>query len=381
MKLPKQLMLSLVIAGTLGLTSVLVPVDAIEYGGIGGKPANSDPKNPRTESIFIYTLAPSEEKQDAVLVVNNSKETRTLVVYATDSQKSTDGAFACEQFSDTKDVVGGWIKLEKEEVTLKPNSNVKIPFKIKVDDNAGVGEENGCIMIQEKKENNSRSGLSLSFRTGLRVAVTIPGEQIRKLELVSFDTQKLEDKRQVRSKLSVKNVGNVSIDAKIKYKLTPIWGGNLFEADNQYPVLRADTAVYNFEAPYAKWGGIFKSEAVIGYDASKDAVIGKNSNAKIVEIRTEPKWIWLMPEFKYLLIELGVLLGTTTVFGVFIYNIIANRRIGKNWQPYTVRSGDDIQSLAANHKLSWKKLARGNRLRAPYLLEPGQIIKLPPRSR
>src|SRR5688572_30836407 len=95
--------------------SIVFPnlVLAIEYGGVGGKPAYPREENPRTQSIFIFDLKPGEKQSDGVLVVNNTQETKTLVVYATDSQKSTDGSFACEQFEDVKDNVGSWIILEK----------------------------------------------------------------------------------------------------------------------------------------------------------------------------------------------------------------------------------------------------------------------------
>ncbi len=124
---------------------------AIEYGGLGGRPAFPQEDNPRTDSIFVHTAEPGTVIEEGVRVVNNKQETKTALVYATDSTPSTGGAFACEQMSDTKDTVGAWIQLEKSEVTLEPGTNELVPFTITIPAHASVGEHNGCIVIQEKK--------------------------------------------------------------------------------------------------------------------------------------------------------------------------------------------------------------------------------------
>jgi hypothetical protein len=56
-----------------------------------------------------------------------------------------------------------------------------------VPENAGVGEHNGCILIQEKKQKtDGQTGVSLSVRTGIRLVVTVPGDIVRKLEIDGF---------------------------------------------------------------------------------------------------------------------------------------------------------------------------------------------------
>lgn len=59
---------------------------------------------------------------------------------------------------------------------MEPGTNEIIPFTITVPKNASVGEHNGCILIQEKKNSpkEDQAGMSLSVRTGIRVAVTVP---------------------------------------------------------------------------------------------------------------------------------------------------------------------------------------------------------------
>ena len=42
--------------------------------------------------------------------------------------------------------------------------------------------------------------------------------------------------------------------------------------------------------------------------------------------------------------------------------------------------GDDLMSLANQCNVPWKKFARINRISPPYVLIPGQTIKIPPGS-
>ena len=80
------------------------------------------------------------------------------------------------------------MKLETEELTLAPGVSQTVPFTITVPANVSVGEHNGCILIQEKKpKKEDQPGVNLSIRTGLRVALTVPGDIERKLEIAGFD--------------------------------------------------------------------------------------------------------------------------------------------------------------------------------------------------
>ena len=85
---------------------------AVEYGGIGGRPAFPKDDVPRSKSIFIHTLEPGASTTDGLQVINNGDQTVTLAIYAADSVPSTDGGFACRQRSEPKNGSGKWINLE-----------------------------------------------------------------------------------------------------------------------------------------------------------------------------------------------------------------------------------------------------------------------------
>lgn len=65
---------------------------------------------------------------------------------------------------------------------------------------------------------------------------------------------------------------------------------------------------------------------------------------------------------------------------VFLY-VVARRReqwVINHWVKYTLKSNTDITTLAAEHDVSWKLLAKVNRLKPPYTLKKGDTLKVPP---
>jgi len=355
-------------------TSIFTPhIKAIEYGGVGLIPANPDPSNTRTQSIFVETIKPLESKTNEVLVVNNSEVPKTLLVYSVDSQKSSDGAFACAQYADPKKGVGNWIKLSKSEVTLQPNTNEKISFSITAPENIDVGEENGCIIVQEKDSNIVQSaGANLSFRTGVRVAVTIPGEQIRNITLEKFDIDIKGVQPKLLAKIEVKNSGNTSVDTDIS-----LYQGDKELAKNTYPVLRGDNATYNIELDKPYWGGLVEYTAAISYDKSAKTLGVDSGQKKEIIKKTIKVFVLPQPTATF------AIAGSFALFVIALFlitRLFLRYRYRKLWtEEYIVGEDEDLESISKKLGLPWKVMARVNRIKAPYAVEPGQKIKVFPR--
>lgn len=351
------------------------PLSAIEYGGLGGKPAYPISENERSKSIFIYNLEPGTSKEDGVLVINNTEETKEIIVYSTDSEKSSDGSFACKQYSEPKDGVGKWLDLE-EELILESYQTKVIDFTINVPDNASVGEENGCILIQEKELNSTESGVSLSFRTGLRVAVTIPGEQVRELIFNSLEAGQKPDGI-ITAKIDIENKGNVSIDTNIRVRSSYLFGIIANEVNNEYPIFRGEVSTFNFELPRPFWGGFITVLAEAEYDSSDQASIGIDSSSPKTLINGGSYTLFSFPELGALVIELCILL---IIFGLiaFLYRKKRFKSLVKEtWRDYVVQENENINTIADDNKINWKQLAKVNKLKPPYQLSKGDVIKVP----
>lgn len=356
------------------------PALAVEYGGIGGRPANPDSSNPRTESIFVHTIAPGGSVTDAIRIINNTAETKTLEVYGADSIVSSGGAFACAQRADPQKGAGPWIKLSKSEVTLASLTNEVVSFEIALPENASAGEHNACIVVQEKEvagANEGRTGVVLSFRTGIRVAILVPGEITRQLEIGTITATKKEN-GDISFKPTVKNTGNVSIDAKVNVAVKNMLRMTVATLGGEYPILRGQESEWNLDFQKPFWGGWYKAFYSVEYDGGETAGVGTKSGQELVRLSASPISVFSMPHPAALVIEAMVLL---LIIILIILLIISHRRkvwIKNHWQSYTVASGEEIMDIAKRYNVSWKLLAKVNKMEAPYELHAGDVISVPP---
>ena len=120
---------------------------SVSANGIGGRPANPDPNNPRTSSIFIYNLSGGASKSDQLYVQNGSDKEETIEVYSVDGTVTTTGDMTCKEKSEDKVGAGKWVSISKKEVTLGANENTLVDFTVNVPSKADVGEHNACMVV------------------------------------------------------------------------------------------------------------------------------------------------------------------------------------------------------------------------------------------
>lgn len=355
---------------------------AVEYGGIGGRPANPIPGNSRTESIFVHEINPGESIQDGIRLINNTAETKTLTVDAVDSVVSSGGAFACAQKVQDKKDVGAWITLESSEVTLESMTNQVVNFTLNAPASADVGEHDGCIVIQEKgaAPQEQGGGIQLSFRTGIRVAVMVPGDITRKLENPVMEISSKDDGSFVIGE-HVRNTGNVSIDASVKAEVTSVFGPHIASLGGTYPILRGQTSDFNFELPRPFWGGWYAASPVVTYDEHASAGIGKASGQELTVLRGPSVTFFSMPMPAALAIEIAVLALLVALIVLAALRAAKAARIRKTWTAYEVQQGEDLNVLAQRFGVSWRLLAKVNKLKPPFVLKPGESIMAPPSSK
>lgn len=365
----------LAISATLVVALIAAPVGA-QSTGVSGKPANPDPGNKRTQSIFIYELKPGQQKQDAVTVFNNSDEQKNINVLAVDSVRSSGGAFACAQNVDTKKDVGLWTSVDSKPFVLQARQKREVPFTVTPPVNPpSPGEHNGCIIIQEVKDPSLQGGVALSFRTGIRVAVLIPGKVVKNLELRRLDIR--ERSTSIVAAPIVYNSGNVSLDVDVDLQMKNVLGGVVQKRGGQLPSLQGQEAEWNFDFDKPFWGGVYQMN--FGASYNQGGYLGTPTGDKKF-LSVQPKWFVSLPDPKAAAIEAAAVL---LVIGGIVFALrrrLQRRYANSNWDSYSVEPGDTINSVADRYGISWKKLARYNQLKAPYSLPSGKHIKVPPKN-
>jgi len=146
---------------------------AVDLGGISAMPANPVASDQRTGAWFIYALASGGSKSDALLITNNTEQTKTLDLYPADSTPTTGNGFALKQKAEAMDEVGSWIKLEKNSVTLAPHERTAVGFALDVPAGQAPGLYAGAIMLSDNSAATVESGIGINTRMGVRVYVTV----------------------------------------------------------------------------------------------------------------------------------------------------------------------------------------------------------------
>jgi LysM domain len=354
---------------------------AIEYTGTGGIPAYPREDNYRSKEIFVHTSEPGAIIEDGITVTNNSDNVKTLYIYSTDKAKTGDSGFACTQRAEINQELGSWIKLGKTEVTLQPNTYTVIPFTISVPQDIDVGEHNGCISIEEKKEisrEETAGGVSLSTRVSLRVAITIPGDIVKNLEIINFTSESKESGKELIT-IKAKNNGNVSIETDVQLKIYNIFGKLIETYGGVYPIMREKYGEWLFSIKRNSiWGGFYKGTLALEYDEDPTSEIGiENDNPK-TRLEGGSIIFFQPPSIIGLFIEIIVFLCILSGIILGIVSIKRKHWIKTHWVPYKIQEGDEIKDLAKKFNVSWKILAKANDLEPPYSLHELKTILAPP---
>jgi len=353
---------------------ILFPVSSYAASGtIGGRPANPDPTNERTKSIFVKKIAPGTQATDTVEVVNNSDVTKTVLVYGADAVSSSGGAFACAQAVDEPLQVGKWIALEKNSVDIPAGGKTKIPFTITAPANAEPGEQNGCIVMQEKTGAVIQNGIGLSFRTAIRVAILVPGDIQKVLTPLSITTSHTASNVIISPK--IQNTGNVSLDTDVTASLRSLFGMTIGTQTNTYPVLRDQITEWNFEIAKPFWGGFYQASYDLSYDASNN-FIGSSAPKEMKIVHGQSKVVFVIPSIPALLLYVAIIAAIAGAIWKLRTRQLHNAAV-KGWKEHTVSLQDNLQTIAKTYTVNWKTLAKENNIKAPYVLGVGQVIIVP----
>lgn len=371
-------MLILLVGVVSMLTITTSPLQAAT-GGIGGRPAYPNPDQPRTNSIFIYSLNKSESREDGVLVANNTTEKQTIKLYITDATVSNTGAFTCKQDAEARTNVGKWVQLSKTEVTLEPKTKETVPFTVTVPGNADVGEHNGCVVFQPEDDGGTVEGnVRIRTRSAIRLSVTVPGELKRDISIDSFAVSRENGKQSFD--LTVRNNGNVSADIDSAVTLKDLFGNEVFRNGGGYPVIageKLDLKFINETPPF--WGGVYVASASVSFD-KRAGTFGTEDETNLTTVNTEKSYVVLAPSAGAMTVYALVTLSAILAITYTVYRRHDRESTLKKWRNHTVVAGDTVQSLADEHGVAWQKLAKMNSIKAPYTLEAGQKIKLPKRK-
>jgi hypothetical protein len=384
------------------LSALAVSTVVFATGGVGGRPANPDPDNPRTQSIFIFTLDRGVVKSDQLYLSNNDDADQVVDLYAVDGTVSNTGAFTCKQAVEPRDDMGKAIKLSKSEVTVPSNGSLLVDFTVTMPAKADVGEHDGCIVVQKKENITQQTGsIQVHTRTAIRVVATVPGDIHRSVTVSDFNVGQRIKESEVKYHLSqsiasggtlsiefgLKNNGNVSADVDTHVYVRDLFGNEVARNGGQYAVIADTTFGVNYDSDFHPFfGGWYKVKADIAYN-KKAGTFGVSTSGDLLRSESPESIVFFWPSV-WLFVIMGLIAASVT--GYFVWRMMQKREARRRayhslrrptekamWGPYEVKRGDTLQELARKSGVPINKVALMNRLESPYVLEPGQKIYLP----
>jgi hypothetical protein len=116
----------------------------------------------------------------------------------------------------------------------------------------------------------------------------------------------------------------------------------------------------------------------VEYDANKEASVGVKSGKELTRITGQSIIFFSLPTPAGAAIEVLFIVLTLTIFFLFYLSRRRKRWIKSSWVDYSVLEGDDLISIAKKRNVSWKIIAKVNKLKPPYTLKENDKIKVPP---
>ncbi|MDD5109929.1 MAG: LytR C-terminal domain-containing protein [Patescibacteria group bacterium] len=378
-----------------GLVLVVPVALALSLGGIGIRM-----KHQSASGWFIYELPAGASTTDTVVVQNSTDQEQALMLNSVDYQPTDTGAFGLKGSGAQQNDIGKWVQLSTTTFSLAPGEMREITFILAIPPDADVGEHAGAITVQATALRGSPSGQSGAFiatRVGQRIYNTVPGKLTRQARLVGFTVR--DDPKLAYYEFTVVavNEGNVTITPELKLhldgwglvKVPPVGdpdrvdfpGFSFFELQKFYPKVvptkwqlpRGTKESLKEVETYLRWRrpyvGRFTAYVTLDYEGTD----GPQS------IKSEPLHFTVLPWP-----ETGYVLGVVVLLLVLMISWFIWRKLhhsGRGWQKYRVKAGDTLPLIAARCGVSWKRLAKVNRLKKPYAINTDDMLKVPPGSK
>ena len=134
---------------------------------------------PDNRGIYLFGSTPGGRIEDHVAILNYSNQTATFLLRGTDGVNTPQGGFAALPINERSHDLGTWVALPRSDlkVTLRPRTDLIVPFMIEVPRNATPGDHVGVITATLVSSVVSKSGqrLHLLQTVGSRIFLRVSG--------------------------------------------------------------------------------------------------------------------------------------------------------------------------------------------------------------
>lgn len=350
---------------------------------------NPDPYS-GNQSWFVYERKAGEVIEDVASLKNYGTQPVNIHICSADGATNSSGSFILKFDYETKTGIGLWTETPNKPILIKPGERVDVPFKIKIPENAQPGQYIGGLIVEseeyhethtkkinekglpvKKDENISYGKAVIATRIGARIYVTIPGEVNESINVKSF-----EYKEPVWGKpyfkFEITNGGNVSLEPMAEIKIFDS-AGKLYDKINTSLGTSMPGSTISPIIPLVKKPsfGQFNAEAKITYKRIFQTAGSLHGAPLTASASTSFN---IIPWFTIVLLLILVFACAC----LFICRRHSRKKLLQNCKKYIIAEGDDLMAIAETHHIPWKKIAKINGLKPPFIIKAGNTLLIPP---
>jgi len=343
---------------------------------------NPDPYSDN-KTWFRYNLAPGRTIDDMIVLTNLGKTEQNLSIYPADATTNESGSFVLKHENDIQKDIGNWVQLAEKKVILQPGERKEIPFKLNIPTSATPGSYAGGIVMEEYTGTNDQkncatqencNAIKVKTRIGNRLYLTIDGATNPRIEWKNFSYD-YDSSGNVLFNFKFINEGNVAFEPKANIEIYNFYGEHVAHLEKPLGESMANTII----EPKVSW----KPSSSLGYFTAKANIIYEQKYQP-VSTNLKGSAFFDSKEIKILLVPWMLVLITLSMIGLgstfFVLRKKQTAKLLRICSIYTVQENENILNLAHLYKVNWQSLAKINNLKAPYILQTGQKIKLPCRA-
>jgi hypothetical protein len=188
------------------------------------EPFEINRSNPAERGWFIYKVQPGTVIEGFMVLRNDHPTNTSVELFANDGVSTPDGNFALASNDEKPTLIGSWIELSQRVYDVDGQTNLKVPFKINVPQNAAPGEyAGGLSVVQVQGDRSSGGPIGAKIRVGARIYLTVEGNLTQNvvasgLTIINPKTENFVDELNTRGwinkdnmalRLNLKQNGNI----------------------------------------------------------------------------------------------------------------------------------------------------------------------------
>jgi hypothetical protein len=332
---------------------------------------------PPHERQFNMEIAAGKTEKGSIIIKNLGNNPMTVKTYGADGTNSSQGTFALTTPSKEQKHIGTWVKFDSPTTLIPPKEAITIPFTIIVPPKTTPGNYGGGIAVEQLAggdEIEKSGAISTSARIYVKTFVNVPGTKVHNYDWTHFDFHYGNNDHKAHFYFSFKNNGNTIIIAKPKIILSgiPPLKENVIEMSEI--TIQPGTVVDNIEKRWedSPFIGIYSAKATVEF-AEFDIVNNQKTNQ---EISSKKLTINLTPLYITVIILILIIALATYIITMYILR----KKLVACCIEHKVEQEETLIEIAKKHDVSWKKLAKINKLKKPYTLKHNQTLIVPQKN-